>query len=87
MRIGGDNNIKHLLAKALCENKQDAVILLFNLRDCRGGKGERELFREGWCVLCEHLTVSERTGLFRLISEYGRFNNVCRLANDDDMCT
>jgi hypothetical protein len=63
-----------LLTNSMKESVIDTVILCFHIRDCRGGKGERQLGR--WCF--EYLAT--QTDLFMtilpFISYYGRWDDL-----------
>ena len=68
---GKDTTVKEMFGKAFLENEELAIANLLYLRDLRGGKGERKLFRA--CL--EHLAdvAPEKTeSLLPLILEYGR---------------
>ena len=68
---GKDTTVKEMFGKAFLENEELAIENLLYLRDLRGGKGERKLFRA--CL--EHLAdvAPEKTeSLLPLILEYGR---------------
>lgn len=62
--------------KAEKESLKDALVLLFNLRDCRGGKGERQLFY--WAY--EYLSTRTSAPLYTLIPEYGRMDEFVKYA-------
>ena len=75
------------LREAASENIIDTIVLLFNLRDCRGGKGERELGKIGfrWFFINYPKRFMK---VFHLIPEYGMmdyllkfFTNVLQLDN------
>lgn len=56
------------------------MVLLFHLRDARGGKGERELFRTGFKLLQFDVNANLRDQLLHLVPEYGRFDDLVVLA-------
>jgi hypothetical protein len=71
-----------MLAESWAEDLMDTIVLIFQCRDCRGGKGERRLFR--WCL--EWLSKNHTnvlTCLLPLIIEYGRWDDMCCLMGDD----
>lgn len=72
-RRGQDNT--SLFASAVQEDSTLAVLALFNLRDIRGGKGERQSFRD-----CVKWLLENRPDLFeavfKLVPEYGRWDDL-----------
>lgn len=60
------------------ESITDTFLLAFHLRDCRGGKGERELGRKalGWLFI--NFPVQFRQ-IMRLIPDYGRWDDLLEL--------
>lgn len=64
-----------LFKKAFGENRQDAVRILFYLRDVRGGQGERDLFR-----ICLEWLGTDYPEVFEkivgFVSEYGRWDDL-----------
>jgi hypothetical protein len=71
-------DLVNLLEKAWNFNPVSTMILLFYTRDCRGGKGEREIFYQG----LRWLSVNHPTELelcFELISEYGLWKDYLSL--------
>lgn len=67
-----------LFRKALAENKEEAIRILFYLRDVRGGQGERAVFRHCATILANEYT-EEFSKVASLISEYGRFDDLVSL--------
>ena len=63
------------LEKSFSESIIDTIVMIFHIRDCRGGKGERELGRAGmiW-LLTNHPT--EFAKIMYLIPEYGRWDDI-----------
>jgi hypothetical protein len=57
------------------ENLLDTFLLAFNLRDCRGGKGERDLGRRALVWLFVNYPVEFRR-VMHLIPEYGRWDDL-----------
>ena len=58
---------------------EDAVVLAFQTRDIRGGKGEKALFNNMWqCIYEKHPELAE--ALVPLIPEYGSWNDVVHFA-------
>ena len=58
---------------------EDAVVLAFQARDIRGGKGEKDLFNKMWqCIYEKHPQLAE--ALVPLIPEYGSWNDVVHFA-------
>ena len=64
--------LHYLLNEAYNESPVDAIVLLFQARDCRGGKGEKDLFREGmrW-LMAKDPNVA--LAVLELIPEYGSY--------------
>lgn len=63
------------LKDASCEDINDTFILAFHLRDCRGGKGERELGRQSLIWL--FLAYPEKfMKIVTLLPEYGRWDDI-----------
>ena len=64
------------------ENLQDTFLLVFNLRDCRGGKGERSLGRKAFVWLFINYP-KEFYKVVHLLPEYGRWDDLfvlwCRI--------
>lgn len=69
------NSFYEFLNKSAKENLIDTFCLVFNLRDCRGGKGERELGRQGLVWLFLNFP-SEFSGIAHLLPEYGRWDDM-----------
>ena len=57
------------------ENLLDTFLIVFNLRDCRGGKGERNLAKKAWIWLFINYP-NEFSKIIYLIPEYGRWDDV-----------
>ena len=68
------NRIIDLFSKAFNENPQVALRILFYIRDCRGGQGEREIFRICLKWLADNATDWLAKHL-SLIAEYGRYDD------------
>jgi len=82
-----------LVKRCLAESVDDTVVLAFQTRDIRGGKGERELFRQLMRIILKarpelsHLITDLLTegckrpvaDLLKLIPEYGRWDDVWSL--------
>lgn len=72
------NSVRELFGKAFAENEALAVQNMFYLRDCRGGKGERELFRA--CLGHAADAHPERIkNILPFILEYGRGDDLLEL--------
>ena len=75
------NSMRDLFGKAFAENAALAIKNMFYLRDCRGGKGERELFR----VCLEHAAQADPAsikGILPFILEYGRGDDLLGLVDN-----
>lgn len=70
-----DSDLEKNMIKAVDENLIDAIILAFNIRDCRGGKGERDNGRRLFKWLMLNHSVSFKK-VFHLIPEYGRWDDL-----------
>ena len=70
------DRFKQILFESYNENKEDTWVLLFHLRDSRGGKGERDLFRVGLKYLLEKCRYSLSSMVFKCVEEYGRFDDL-----------
>ena len=68
--------------KSLADSLVDTVVLAFQTRDIRGGKGERQLFRDMMkTILNSHPRLAHK--LIPLIPEYGRWDDVWALISTD----
>jgi hypothetical protein len=74
---------KKTLSVCFCKDKVKTMILLFNIRDVRGGKGERDLFREGFRHLMPFLDSHIVIDLLKLVPDYGRYDDMIVLNNSD----
>lgn len=94
---GVDKEILHnYLKKAVNENLIDTILISFYVRDCRGGKGERDIARNCFLYLAE---LSEENSGFEkneelktalqkvlhLLPEYGRWDDLIVLSKVDSM--
>lgn len=68
----------NLIREAVREDLVDAFCLVFHIRDCRGGKGERELGRQGLTWLFLNHT-DEFMKIACLVGEYGRWDDLLAL--------
>ena len=60
------------------ENVLDTFILIMNIRDCRGGKGERDIGRAG--IVWLFINYPDKfMNILPYISEYGRFDDILYL--------
>lgn len=68
------NHLHYLLEEAFKVSPVDAVVLLFQARDCRGGKGEKDVFYEGmrW-LMAKNPNVA--ISVLEIIPEYGYFKD------------
>ncbi len=71
-------NIREILAKGPAEAVRDLVLMAFQTRDVRGGKGERDLFYTFFLELCTQRPEWSRK-LLELVPEYGSWLDVFRL--------
>lgn len=64
----------NLVTQCLAESVEDTLVLAFQTRDVRGGKGERELFRQLLTIILK--ARPELSWAINLIPEYGRWDDV-----------
>jgi hypothetical protein len=75
---------------AFAESKDYAIKALWNLRDVRGGKGERDLFRHIYALLCHNGILGKET--FPSVVHYGRWDDLMFVLNgaskelSDEIC-
>jgi hypothetical protein len=70
-----DDQLYDYIEKASNEDIVDAIILSFHIRDCRGGKGEREIGRKLFLWLFKNRT-EEFSKVVSLITQYGRWDDL-----------
>jgi hypothetical protein len=75
MRSASTESLIDLFSKALEENFTYAVVALFNIRDVRGGLGERRVFRVLFKYLATHYST-QTTMLLEFVPEYGRWDDI-----------
>ena len=63
-----------LVKQCLAESMDDTLVLAFQTRDIRGGKGERKLFRDLFSLILKE--YPELACAIHLIPEYGRWDDV-----------
>lgn len=80
MRNRSDNDIIHMFRSAYGEDPDLALRCLFYLRDVRGGQGERRFFRTIFHWMGNYMP-EECENLIRIISEYGRWDDLFELFN------
>ena len=66
-----------LVNQCLAESVEDTLVLTFQTRDIRGGKGERALFRNLLTAILK--AKPELANLIALVPEYGRWDDVWSL--------
>jgi hypothetical protein len=66
------------LRETSVESVHDAFLLVFHIRDCRGGKGERDIGRRALVWLFLNYPV-EFLRVVPLIAEYGRWDDILQL--------
>ena len=70
-----DDKLYEYLKKSSKEDIIDTIILCFNIRDCRGGKGEREIGKKVFTWLFfNHTSLFYQ--IYMLIPEYGRYDDL-----------
>jgi hypothetical protein len=72
-----DSQLEEYLTKAYTENPRDTFLIAFHIRDCRGGKGERDIGRKALRWLSRD---KERfRSIIQYIAEYGRWDDYLTL--------
>lgn len=76
-----DSEIHKLIEGAWREDKRSTAVLLFDLRNCRGGKGRYNLFAKSMCELLSNVELSNETIQLwtGLIPRYGSFKDFWRI--------
>jgi hypothetical protein len=69
-----NNNFKNFIEKSLNEDKLDTLKIIFNGRDSRGGKGDRESFLQAQEYLRQNYTDLWYKNV-HLFPEYGRYSD------------
>lgn len=72
-----DNILRSYIEKAADEDIIKAILLAFHIRDCRGGKGERDIARKCFDALSNKTELLEK--VLHLIPEYGRWDDLVYL--------
>ncbi len=95
------NRLKEMLNQALSEDPVMTIQILFYIRDCRGGKGERQIARDSFnhivsnfnsCIDTKTDTKTYSKLLYSLLSEipeYGRWDDLIDLyllSKNDEIC-
>lgn len=78
LRDTSEEKLIELIENAWNENSSDTLKLVFHLRDCRGGKGEKKQFHRCLKWLSEKHPECLKKNL-HLISEYGYYKDVLSL--------
>lgn len=80
------DTLTDIFSKAFAEDPVAAIILAFNLRDARGGMGERDAF----LAIMKHLAKQHKrlvAELFPLFAEYGRYGDLVHFFEDELLAT
>jgi hypothetical protein len=72
--------LHQLLSDAWSEDAQITIKIIFQTRDCRGGKGERELFYMCYIWLI-HNHIEVATKNIKYITEYGSYRDIFKFLN------
>lgn len=75
-RGSDSDDVKQCLEASFREDALDTLKILAYVRDCRGGKGEREVSRTMMHWLAENATEELRVNLLHLVSYFGRFDDL-----------
>lgn len=78
LRGKGDRDIEAMFSAACAEDVDLAIVWAFFARDCRGGAGERRLFRVCFRYLAREFP-EKAVKIVPLIAEYGRWDDVIDL--------
>ena len=82
----GQTEIEDMFFKALSDDTTLATLVMFYLRDPRGGQGERDSFRR-----CLRVLAKERPTIFeaviKLIPEYGRWDDIIEFVDNEAVRT
>lgn len=72
-----------LIESAWRENKRGTSVLLFDLRNCRGGKGRHKLFSESfaWLLNTHNISLNTVNSWLRILPHYGSYKDYWRLAS------
>lgn len=68
-----DDRLEEYLTRASKESLVDTFLIAFHIRDCRGGKGERELGRKCLRWLSRH--AQHFRAVIEFLAEYGRWDD------------
>ena len=88
MRQMNEEEIKNMYTPVFFEDPMNAVKMLFQMRDCRGGNGERKIFRSGLVWLAENKPEIAKA-VIPLVAEYGRWDDLWCLLDtslNNDVC-
>ena len=81
-----DDMLYLYLDKLMEENMHDAILLAFYTRDCRGGKGERDIGRKCFQYIAQNIHGVEQLRLtLPLIPKYGRWDDLVVLSTNKDL--
>lgn len=76
LRRADESRVIRLFDAAFREDATLALRALFNLRDVRGGAGERKVFRTLMRHVADHYSVSDKEALLKAIPEFGRWDDL-----------
>jgi hypothetical protein len=76
--VRGATDIKHLIHSALCKEPEDTIVMAFQTRDIRGGKGERALFHAMMKEILQKKPGLAKS-LLPLVPVYGRWDDVWKI--------
>lgn len=80
--------VNYILSEPTQKDLEDLIVLAFQTRDIRGGKGERDLSRYIFEVLLTHNEYFELTlALLDLMPEYGCWQDLFKLASNTPLQT
>ncbi|OQS03580.1 hypothetical protein THRCLA_04103 [Thraustotheca clavata] len=74
-----ETRIQELISKSFAEDALHTLKIVAYLRDCRGGKGEREAGRRALKWLATHQPEALKCNLKHYVSVYGRFDDLLAL--------
>lgn len=85
LRSASENEVIERFKRAFFEDKILAMKWLFFARDIRGGLGERRLFRTAMSFVADYEPAMVEK-VIPLIPEYGRFDDMWALLDDEKLC-
>lgn len=76
-----EDHLNELLEKCWKEDKLDTLKLIFHIRDCRGGKGEKKLFQDAMAWLVNKSTDNFLANVTN-VSKFGSYKDIMYFFDD-----